>query len=74
MTLKVYKDIHTKFSEARCSMARLSTSTQTLMQNLNADVAAYADTNANANTNADANANAWVSSIRHNSTSFRGGT
>ncbi len=54
MTLKVSKNIHTKFGVARGSRGR--TSTKTLTQNFNASVDADADADADADTDADARA------------------
>ncbi len=77
MTLKVSKDTHTKFGEARGSRGRFINSNKTLTQNFNtsvdADAYANADADADADTNTDADADAWASSIPLISTSLRRG-
>ena len=65
MTLKVYKDTHTKFGEARGSRGRVIN----FNKNFNASV--DADTNADTNVDANADANAWASSIPLTSTLLR---
>ncbi len=65
MTLKVSKDTHTKFGEARGPRGRAINFNKNLTQNFNASVDADVD--------ADTNADAWASSIPLTSTSLRRG-